>query len=96
MASRFRAVLSPAAQRELAKLAPPMLHRLRTAIDRLEINPRPIGAERLRGSDDLLRIRVGDYRVIYRVIDDRLVVLVIRVGHRREVYRAAVLKRLSR
>lgn len=96
MARRFRAVLSPAAKRELAKLAPPMLHRLRTAIDRLEVSPRPAGAERLKGPDDLLRIRVGDYRIIYRVIDDRLVVLVIRVGHRREVYRAAVLRRLGR
>jgi mRNA interferase RelE/StbE len=96
VARRLRAILSPAAKRELAKFAPAVQHRLRTAIDRLEANPRPVGAERLKGLDDLLRIRVGDYRIIYRVIDDRLVVLVIRIGHRREVYRAMARRRLGR
>ncbi|MCD4726205.1 MAG: type II toxin-antitoxin system RelE/ParE family toxin, partial [Pirellulales bacterium] len=50
-------------------------------------NPRPAGAKMLAGPNRFLRVRVGDYRIIYRVEDDRLVVLVVRVGHRREVYR---------
>jgi mRNA interferase RelE/StbE len=50
-------------------------------------NPRPQGAKKLRDRDNLLRVRVGDYRILYRVEDDRLVVLVVRIGHRREVYR---------
>jgi len=51
------------------------------------MNPARPGAKALQGDGKRLRIRVGDYRVIYRVEDDRLVVLVVKVGHRREVYR---------
>jgi mRNA interferase RelE/StbE len=61
--------------------------RLRSAIDSLESHPRPHGCVKLSGSDDIFRLRVGDYRIIYRVEDARLVVLVIEIGHRREVYR---------
>jgi len=60
---------------------------LNTAIEALCDNPRPAGVKALTGSADLLRIRVGDWRVIYRVADHRLVVVVVEVGHRREVYR---------
>lgn len=50
-------------------------------------NPRPAAARALVGAPGRLRIRVGDWRIIYRVEDARLVVLVVEVGHRREVYR---------
>jgi len=50
-------------------------------------NPRPPGATKLEGGGELYRIRSGDYRIIYQIRDDRLVVLVVIVGHRREVYR---------
>ena len=56
-------------------------------IEALGTDPRPRGRQELSASDDLYRIRSGDYRIIYQVQDDRLVVLVIRVGHRRDVYR---------
>ena len=49
--------------------------------------PRPHGFEKLNGTDQLYRIRVGDYRIVYAVEDERLLVLVVKVGHRREVYR---------
>jgi len=49
--------------------------------------PRPRGTRKLAGHDDLLRIRVGTYRVIYSVVAKRLVVLILKVGHRRDVYR---------
>ncbi|MDR2180016.1 MAG: type II toxin-antitoxin system RelE/ParE family toxin [Synergistaceae bacterium] len=50
-------------------------------------NPRPVGCKKLKGSDSW-RIRVGDYRVVYEIYDDVLVVLVVRVAHRREVYKS--------
>lgn len=56
-------------------------------IDALAEEPRPSGVRKIRGADDLYRIRVGDYRVVYQVKDDVLVVLIIRVRHRRDVYR---------
>ena len=50
-------------------------------------NPRPQGVKKLRDGDNLYRLRVGDYRVIYQIQEKRLIVLVIAVGHRAEVYR---------
>jgi mRNA interferase RelE/StbE len=96
MANPFRVELTATALRQLEKLAPALQHRLTTAMSRLGVDPLPSGAKRLRGSDGLLRIRVGNYRILYRVIDDRLVVLVIRVGHRREVYRGMARRLLGR
>ena len=55
-------------------------------IQALAGNPRPIGVVKLRGSDDLYRMRHTEYRVIYRLNDGKLTVLVIKVGHRREIY----------
>jgi mRNA interferase RelE/StbE len=50
-------------------------------------DPRPHGSEKLKGSRDQYRLRVGTYRVIYEIRDDRLIVLVLRIGHRKDVYR---------
>ncbi|MEK7411986.1 MAG: type II toxin-antitoxin system RelE/ParE family toxin [Planctomycetota bacterium] len=57
------------------------------AIDALAHNPRPPGAKKLVGGAGEWCIRVGDYRIVYEVHGGRLVVLVVRVAHRREVYR---------
>ena len=56
-------------------------------IDRLAVEPRPRGVVKLVGTANGYRVRVGDYRIVYEVHDDRLVVVVIRVGDRREIYR---------
>ena len=61
--------------------------RLQARIDALEENPRPSGAIKLQGRSDEYRIRVGSYRVIYEIKDDVLVVMVVDVGHRRDIYR---------
>jgi mRNA interferase RelE/StbE len=56
-------------------------------LDALEENPRPMGVEKLTGAEDLYRVRVGDWRIVYAIRDRELVVIVIRIGHRRDVYR---------
>ena len=61
--------------------------RLRNTIDALAIEPRPHGCTKLSGADDIYRVRVGDHRIIYKIEDKRLLVLVADVGHRREIYR---------
>ena len=61
--------------------------RLRDTIDSLAIEPRPHGCSKLSGGKDIYRVRVGDHRIVYQVIDDRLLVLVVDIGHRREIYR---------
>jgi mRNA interferase RelE/StbE len=76
----------PSAARELAKLPVDVQRRIRTATEALRDNPRPHGAIKLSGSE-AWRIRIGDYRVIYTIADDVLIVTVVEIGHRREVYR---------
>jgi mRNA interferase RelE/StbE len=55
-------------------------------INKLSENPRPYGYKKLE-NNDLYRIRVGDYRVIYQIHDNDLLILIVRIGHRREIYR---------
>lgn len=86
-AARYTVFLKPAAERALKKIAQPALRRIARAIDNLGITPRPSGVTTLQGEPGLLRIRVGDYRIIYTVQDDVLTVLVVTVGHRRDVYK---------
>jgi mRNA interferase RelE/StbE len=61
--------------------------RVMSAIGSLAEEPRPAGSEKLAGRDDRHRIRVGNYRVLYSIEDAALIVWVVKVGHRREVYR---------
>ncbi len=75
------------AQKALALLPDNAYRRIVNAIDSLMNDPRPPGAKALQGRHSYLRIRVGDYRVMYTVQDDARSVQVIHVGHRRDVYR---------
>lgn len=83
--SAFRIELRPAAVRALEKLDPPIRRRIQGAIALLAEDPRPPAARKLQGRDGL-RVRVGDYRIVYIVQDDVLLVVVVTLGHRREVY----------
>jgi mRNA interferase RelE/StbE len=79
---------SPTAQRQLRQLHQTNQKRVLRRIGRLEKQPRPRSAKKLQGSKEpLFRIREGDYRIVYTIEDERLIVLVIRIGHRSEVYR---------
>jgi mRNA interferase RelE/StbE len=83
-----RVLLRPSAQKFLRKLRDKTLAvRLVAAMRGLANDPRPAGCERLAGSESLYRIRVGDYRIVYQIQDEVLLVLVVKIGHRREVYR---------
>ncbi len=79
--------LSNRAKRDLAALSADLQTRIVTTLRKLEGNPRPSGIEKLKGEENAYRLRVRDYRVLYEVHDKRLLVLVVKVGHRREVYR---------
>jgi len=83
--STYRIEVRPAAVRALRQLDPPARLRVQGAIALLAQNPRPPAARALRGRPGL-RVRIGDSRVIYTVTDDVLLVVVITVGHRREIY----------
>ncbi len=83
--SAYRIELRPAAVRALRKLGPQVRGRVQGAIALLAQDPRPPGARALQGRPGL-RVRVGDYRIVYAVQDDVLLVVVVRLGHRRDVY----------
>ncbi|MCJ7504683.1 MAG: type II toxin-antitoxin system RelE/ParE family toxin [Acidobacteriia bacterium] len=83
----YSLAILPAALRQLTELPRLEQRRLKERIDRLAVDPRPPGVKRLHGRREYLRLRSGDYRAIYTVDDDRFTVLIIKLGHRREVYR---------
>jgi mRNA interferase RelE/StbE len=78
--------VAPAAVRQLRKLPPEARRRIQAAIELLAETPRPPGAKKLAGSSDW-RVRTGDYRIIYEIQDAQLIVLVVAMGHRRDIYR---------
>lgn len=80
-------VLARSARRELERLPVQVARRILARIEHLAIDPRPAGTRKLRGADDLFRIRAGDYRIIYRVIADDGCVDIIAVRHRSDAYR---------
>jgi mRNA interferase RelE/StbE len=75
------------AARSFRKLPRNIQQRLRPVINDLQEDPRPTGVEKIKGEDDIYRIRVGDYRILYEVGDKELIICIIETGHRREVYR---------
>lgn len=84
--SHYEVELSEVAKRDLERLESPVQDRLRLAFRVLSRNPRPPKSIKLKGRSGY-RIRVGDYRVIYEIFDDKVIVLVTRIGHRREIYK---------
>ena len=79
--------LARRAVRSLAHLQRQEQLRIRAAIDLLAENPRPPGCVALQGEPGVFRVRVGDFWILYEVMDGLLLVQVVRIGHRREVYR---------
>jgi mRNA interferase RelE/StbE len=85
-AGRYALTFRPAALRALRKLDRQIAERIKAATEALRDDPRPSGAKMLTGSHGLWRIRIGDYRVVYTVDDQRRIVRVAAAGHRRDVY----------
>jgi mRNA interferase RelE/StbE len=85
---RYELEFAPRAIRSLGKLDRSVADRIRAAAEALLDNPRPAGARMLTGFHGVWRFRVAkDYRIVYTIDDDRLVILVVDAGHRREIYR---------
>jgi mRNA interferase RelE/StbE len=75
-----------AAERAIRKLDRSLQQRLLKRIESLADKPRGAGTVKLTGHNSY-RIRVGDYRIIYNTLDDRLLILIVEIGHRRDIYR---------
>ncbi|HUK70337.1 MAG TPA: type II toxin-antitoxin system RelE/ParE family toxin [Streptosporangiaceae bacterium] len=84
---RFEIIMERRARKNLAALDPAVRRRVAACIDSLAASPKPPGVAEVKGRPGVLRIRAGDYRILYEVRHEQLVVLVIEIGHRREIYR---------
>jgi mRNA interferase RelE/StbE len=84
----YRVTLTPAATRQLRRFDPQVRRRIQAVVELLATEPRPPAATRLVGGSGEWRVRTGDHRIIYEINDGELLVLVLRVGHRRDVYRS--------
>ncbi|OYD96773.1 type II toxin-antitoxin system mRNA interferase toxin, RelE/StbE family [Nostoc sp. 'Peltigera membranacea cyanobiont' 210A] len=84
---RYEVKFSKGAKKQFRKLPLDIQERIQTKINDLAIEPRPNGVKKLQGDDNSYRVRVGDYRVIYELNDDVLIVTVIKIGHRSEIYK---------
>ena len=78
---------APSAAKQFKKLRGDIRQGVEAKVDSLATNPRPPGVEKLEGADDLYRVRVGDFRIVYEIHDRHLTVLVVRIADRKDVYR---------
>ena len=83
---KYTVLIERYAQKQIMKLDRKVIPLIKTAIAGLADNPRPYGYKKLKG-EDAYRIRVGDYRVIYEIEDDKIIITVVSVGHREDIYK---------
>ena len=83
----YKLLIKPSAAKEIESAPKKARLRIVKRIQDLSSDPRPPGCEKLSGHDDKYRVRQGMYRIVYSVSDLRLVVCVVKVGHRKDIYR---------
>jgi len=83
---RYRVVFRKSVARDLRRVPNRDLRKILASIDSLSENPRPVGVDKLSGKERY-RVRQGDYRIIYEIRDEEVIVVVVQVGHRKDVYR---------
>lgn len=84
--ANYKILIKPSAKKELEKLPRKDLRKIVTKIQNLSSEPRPIGSEKLSG-DDKYRVRQWNYRIVYSIEDEQLIIFVVKIGHRRDIYR---------
>jgi mRNA interferase RelE/StbE len=82
----YKVEFSKGASKQFAKLSDELQKRIQNKIDQLVDNPRPDGVAKLKNAENRYRIKIGVYRVLYNILDDILLVTVVKVGHRSKVY----------
>lgn len=84
---KFKIQISSSAEKQLQKLPKEVQNRISKIILDLARNPYPYGCKKLAGEDDIWRIRIGDYRVLYSIDKAIITIVVLKIGHRKEIYR---------
>ena len=83
----YKILISSSAEKSLKKIPKKDLSRIVLTISHLSNDPFPVGSRKLTGEDNVYRIRQGQYRVIYEVYKDKILVIVLKIGHRKDVYK---------
>jgi mRNA interferase RelE/StbE len=83
----YRVIVKPSAERAVERLPLAVATRVVAALTALAEDPRPHGCTKMQGAPNLWRIRTGDYRIVYEIDDRAIVIVVLRVAHRKDVYR---------
>lgn len=83
----YQVEITPAAKRQIKKLVKQTQELIIQRLEQLAENPRPPGVLKMEGEENLYRVRIGDYRIIYEIQDRVLLIVVVKVGHRGDVYR---------
>lgn len=83
----YQVEITPAAKRQIKKLVKQTQELIIQRLEQLAVNPRPPGVLKMEGEENLYRVRVGDYRIIYELQDRVLLIVVVKVAHRGDVYR---------
>jgi mRNA interferase RelE/StbE len=85
--ANYKVTVSKTAQKTLLKLPKRDIPKIIEAIESLKASPRPVGSRKLSGEESTYRIRQGLYRIIYEIKKNELVILILKVGHRKDIYR---------
>ena len=85
---RYKIIFKASAKKELRKLPKIEYITIKSSIDDLAVNPRPIGVRKMVGGNNQWRLRVGVYRVVYTIIDNQLIIEIIRIAQRKDAYRS--------
>ena len=83
----YKVLISRTAEKQLKKIPIQTQRRIAGMILSFEVEPRPFGCKKMAGTSSTYRVRVGDYRIIYDILDQEVIVTVLKIGHRRDVYR---------
>lgn len=83
----YQVKFKPSAKKSFESLDNKIKKQVANKINQLADNPENLKPEKIQGSDSFYRVRSGDYRIIYEIIDNELVILVVKIGHRREIYK---------
>lgn len=85
--ANYKIEITSTAEKSLKKIPKKDIAKVVEAIQTLAISPFPNGCRKLKGEEDVYRVRQGNYRIIYEIIDTRLIVLVLKIGHRKDIYK---------
>jgi mRNA interferase RelE/StbE len=83
----YQVIIQPSAVKAIRKLDRDTQAKVVRLLEALALEPRPVGVVKMAGDDNLWRVRIGDYRVVYEIHDRKLIVLIVRVADRKDVYR---------